>query len=147
MQSRFTSAVLGVAVFVLATGIAEAQTQPKRIGGHPNLNGIWQAMNSANWNLEAHAASALDQFWRLGAIGAVPAGQSVVKEGKIPYKPDALAKRDENRANWPKTDRKPRATCRAFRAPRICRTRSRSCKATATSCSRTRSPRRIVRCT
>src|SRR5262245_32909195 len=100
MQSRFISAVLVTAAFVLAAGAADAQpTQPKRIGGHPNLNGIWQAMNTANWNLEAHAASPLDQFWRLGAIGAVPAGQSVVKEGKIPYKPDALAKRDENRAN------------------------------------------------
>jgi hypothetical protein len=115
MQSRFTSAtlakaVVGLAALVIAAGAAEAQTsQPKRIGGHPNLNGIWQAMNSANWNLEAHAASALDEFWRLGAIGAVPAGQSVVKEGKIPYKPDALAKRDENRANWPKAD--PEAAC------------------------------------
>ena len=112
MQSRFstTLAIIGAAALVVAAGAAEAQTaQPKRIGGHPNLNGIWQAMNSANWNLEAHAATPLDQFWRLGAIGAVPAGQSVVKEGKIPYKPDALAKRDENRANWPKTD--PEAAC------------------------------------
>ena len=66
-------------------------------------------MNSANWNLEGHAASQLKDFWRLGAIGAVPAGQSVVKEGKIPYLPEALARRDENRAGWPKTD--PEAAC------------------------------------
>ena len=42
-------------------------------------------------------------------LGAIPAGQSVVKEGKIPYLPEALARRDENRAGWPKTD--PEAAC------------------------------------
>ena len=26
--------------------------------GKPNLNGIWQAMNSANWDLQAHEAKA-----------------------------------------------------------------------------------------
>jgi len=93
----------------LARGMGADAQPPSRVGGHPNLNGIWQAMNSANWNLEAHAASQLQEFWRLGAIGAVPAGQSVVKEGKIPYLPAALARRDENRAGWPKTD--PEAAC------------------------------------
>ena len=43
------------------------------------------------------------------SCGAIPAGQSVVKEGKIPYLPEALARRDENRAGWPKTD--PEAAC------------------------------------
>ena len=86
------------------------QAAPRRVGGHPNLNGIWQAMNSAHWNLEGHAASQLKDFWRLGATSApIPAGQSVVKEGKIPYLPEALARRDENRAGWPKTD--PEAAC------------------------------------
>jgi hypothetical protein len=100
-------AVLAVAAALPA--IAAAQQAPRRIGGHPNLNGIWQAMGSAHWNLESHAASQLKQFWRLGAIGAIPAGQSVVKEGKIPYRPDAVAKRDANREGWPKTD--PEAAC------------------------------------
>jgi hypothetical protein len=110
MSFRLTSSILAVAVVTALAlpATSEAQT-PKRINGHPNLNGIWQAMNSAYWNLEAHAASPLDQFWRLGAIGAIPAGQSVVKEGKIPYKPEALAQRDDNRANWPKAD--PEAAC------------------------------------
>jgi hypothetical protein len=89
--------------------VGSAQTAPKRIGGHPNLNGLWQSMSTAYWNLEGHAASPLNDFWRLGSIGAIPAGQSVVKEGKIPYKPEALAKREQNRAGWPKTD--PEAAC------------------------------------
>jgi hypothetical protein len=37
------------------------------------MNGIWQAMGSAYWNLEDHSASAT-QFWQLGAIGRDPGG-------------------------------------------------------------------------
>ena len=73
------------------------------------MNGVWQAIGTAYWNLEDHSATALSEFWGLGAIAAVPAGQSVVEGGTIPYLPAALAKRDENRAGWPKTD--PEAKC------------------------------------
>ena len=101
-----------VVALMLATAVplaTDAQPARPRVGGHPNLNGIWQTMSSANWNLEGHAASQNLAFWRLGAIGAIPAGQSVVKEGKIPYRADALARREENRAGWPKTD--PEGAC------------------------------------
>ena len=111
MQQRWVAVLVTAAcVWAASSMSAEAQrARPDRINGKPNLNGIWQAMNTANWNLEAHAAAALTDFWRLGAIAGIPAGLSVVKEGKIPYKPDALAKRDENRAGWPKSD--PEAAC------------------------------------
>jgi hypothetical protein len=105
-------AIIGVAVALLGmsqTGLAQVRERPERIGGKPNLNGIWQAMNTANWNIEGHSAEALDQFWQLGAIGAIPAGQGVVVGGTIPYRPEALAIRDENRAGWPATD--PEAKC------------------------------------
>jgi len=88
---------------------AQQRERPERIAGKPNLNGIWQAMNTAHWNLEGHSAEAIPSFWQLGAIAAIPAGQSVVVGGKIPYKPKALAKRDENRAGWPASD--PEAKC------------------------------------
>ena len=29
---------------------------PRTAGGKPNLNGIWQALNTANYDLEAHVA-------------------------------------------------------------------------------------------
>jgi hypothetical protein len=91
--------------------------RPATIGGHPNFNGIWQALNTANWNLEAHSAQALDDFWGLGAIAAIPAGKSVIKgDGKIPYLPAALKKRDENRATWPASD--PEAKCFMLGIPR-----------------------------
>src|SRR5262245_10241673 len=68
-----------------------------RLNGHPDLNGIWQAMNSANWDLLDHPAQP-GPLWQTGAIGAVPAGQSVVEGGEIPYRPEALKKKQENYA-------------------------------------------------
>jgi len=64
----------------------------------PNLSGIWQVMNTANWDVLGHAAAAgpLAQF---GALGAIPPGQSVVEGGEIPYLPEALVKRKENLAH------------------------------------------------
>jgi hypothetical protein len=73
-------------------------------GGKPNLNGIWQAMNSANWDLEDHSAQP-GPVMQMGAIGAVPAGMGVIEGGgTIPYKPEALAKKKENFANRIKLD-------------------------------------------
>ncbi|HUF72949.1 MAG TPA: hypothetical protein VMR74_08635 [Gammaproteobacteria bacterium] len=100
--------LVGIAVMTLPL-IGSAQERPERINGHPNLNGIWQAMGTAHWNLEAHSAEALDEFWRLGSLAAIPAGRSVVGGGTIPYLPEALAQRDANRAGWPKSD--PEAAC------------------------------------
>ena len=106
--------VFGLVVCVAATTfnssvLAQERERPARIAGKPNLNGIWQAMNTAHWNLEGHSAEGLDEFWQLGAIAAIPAGQSVVVGGTIPYLPEALAQRAENRAGWPASD--PEAKC------------------------------------
>jgi hypothetical protein len=113
MGKHSRSVAVGIGVILIATlpAVVSAQgaNRPERINGHPNLNGIWQAIGSAHWNLEAHPAEALDEFWRLGAMGAIPAGRGVVVGGEIPYLPEAVAKRDENRAGWPATD--PEAAC------------------------------------
>jgi hypothetical protein len=63
--------------------------------GKPDLNGVWQAMNTANWDLLAHGSSA-GPVSSLGAIGAVPPGEGVVEGGVIPYLPAAAAKKKEN---------------------------------------------------
>ena len=97
-------------------GRGAATPRPARIAGKPNLNGIYQAINTAYWNLEDHSASDLKQFWQLGAIAAIPPGQSVVEGGTIPYLPAALKKRAENQAGWPKTD--PEAKCYMGGIPR-----------------------------
>jgi hypothetical protein len=63
---------------------------------NPDLNGVWQAVNSANWDLEPHAAGPSPFPALLGAIGAEPAGLGVVEGGKIPYQDWAAAKKKEN---------------------------------------------------
>ena len=82
-------------------------------GKHPDLNGVWQVMNTANYNIEPHASSAALQMrpgpvvpvpakdvLALGAVGSVPAGLGVVEGGAIPYTPEALKQRDANKADW-----------------------------------------------
>lgn len=81
---------------------------PRRADGKPDLNGIWQAVNSANWNLEPHAAEQ-GPTEALGAIGAVPPGTGVVEGGSIPYLPAAAEQRDANYENRRTED--PEAKC------------------------------------
>jgi hypothetical protein len=77
------------------------------------LNGIWQALNEANYDIELHIARpalALQPgpygpvpaaaVLPLGAVGAVPPGVGVVEGGELPYKPEALAMKKENQENW-----------------------------------------------
>jgi hypothetical protein len=93
-----------------------AAARPAQIAGHPNFNGVWQAIGTAHWNLEDHSASAT-QFWQLGAMFAIPAGQTViVGGGTIPYTPAGLKKREENMKGWPKSD--PEAKCYMAGIPR-----------------------------
>src|SRR4029077_178484 len=66
--------------------------------GKPNLNGIWQAVNTANWDLQGHAART-GLVVALGAVGAEPGGLGVVEGEEIPYLPAAAAKKKENFAN------------------------------------------------
>src|ERR1700748_158050 len=92
-------------ILVLAASSAAAQTYrgPRMPDGKPNLNGIWQAMNTANWDLEGHSAQA-GQVVSLGATGAEPPGIGVVEGGEIPYLPAAAQKKKENYANRLKLD-------------------------------------------
>jgi hypothetical protein len=130
MRNRLAGALMMSAM--LLTGIAAQGPprldRPERISGHPDFNGVWQALNTAYWNLEAHSAEGMtgapgspgspgsNDFWQLGAIAAIPAGRSVVRGGTIPYLPDALAKRNQNRAAWPAAD--PEAKCYMLGVPR-----------------------------
>ena len=122
MHNRFilTTATAATILFA-ASGAAPAQQlgRPATISRHPNFNGIWQALNTAYWNVESHSVEALSKdVWQLGAIGVIPAGQSVLRGGgAIPYLPEALKKRDENRSKWPAAD--PEAKCYMLGVPRV----------------------------
>jgi hypothetical protein len=79
---------------------APAYRAPRLAGTqNPDLNGIWEAVNSANWDLEPHAAAPSPFPAILGEYGAQPAGQGVVEGGKIPYQPWAAEKKKENFKN------------------------------------------------
>jgi hypothetical protein len=64
----------------------------------PDLTGIWQALNTANWDLQAHGAQPGPDS-SIGAMGAVAPGPGVVEGGEIPYLPAAAATRKENFKN------------------------------------------------
>ncbi|NJN50881.1 MAG: hypothetical protein HC809_02955 [Gammaproteobacteria bacterium] len=100
-----------------------------KVAGKPDLNGVWQVLNTANYDIEAHSArSAMatrpgpfgpvpaKPVLALGAVGAVPAGMGVVDGGEVPYQPWALAKKKENQANW--LDRDPEIKCYLPGVPR-----------------------------
>ena len=87
-----------VAVLCLAAVPVSGQTANRAArmpDGKPNLNGIWQAMNTANWDLQEHA-SRPGLVVALGAEGAEPGGPGVVEGGEIPYLPAAKEKKKAN---------------------------------------------------
>ncbi len=81
---------------VTTPGQFAAYTPPRTADGKPDLNGIWQSLTTANWDLEAHSARAGAYSELTGAWGAQPGGQSVIEGGVIPYRPEALARRKAN---------------------------------------------------
>ncbi len=106
--------ILAAVVFLLAASPAFAQapanmppyTPPKTADGHPDIQGIWQVLNTAAWDLQDHGA-------RLG----VPAGKGVVTGNELPYKPEALAKKKENESKRATLD--PESKCYLSGVPRI----------------------------
>jgi hypothetical protein len=108
--------VLAAAISAFA-GQASKQHKAGAESKHPDLNGIWQALNEADYDLEAHNARPAmavrpgpygpvpaQPVLALGAVGAVPPGMGVVEGGEIPYKPEALAQKKKNQENWLTSD-------------------------------------------
>ncbi|HME06315.1 MAG TPA: hypothetical protein VKG25_04660 [Bryobacteraceae bacterium] len=108
---------------------AQTYRAPRAPDHKPDLNGIWQALNEANYDLEAHMARAALQLspgpfgpvpaksvLTLGAVGAVPPGMGVVEGGEIPYKPEALAIKKQNQQDW--ANRDPEIKCYLPGVPR-----------------------------
>ena len=113
MSSRLTLSLFAAAAAIVIAGLwltaaptsAPAQAyQPARTAdGKPDLNGIWQALNTANWDIQDHPAKQ-GAVTSLGAAFSVPAGKGVVEGNEIPYLPEAAAKKRENAANWLTSD-------------------------------------------
>lgn len=99
MKTFMAAAVMMIAGLILQITPASAQTTsstaPRTPDGKPNLNGIWQALNEANWDIQPHAAQP-GPVLALGAEGAVPPGLGIIEGGEIPYLPGMAAKQKEN---------------------------------------------------
>ena len=126
---RTTFSLWAIIALGAATLAAQVYRAPRGAGGKPDLNGIWQAMNEANYDLEGHVArpamalrpgpySAVPAapVLALGAVGAVPPGIGVVEGGEIPYKPGALAQKRQNQQDW--LNRDPEIKCYLPGVPR-----------------------------
>ena len=107
-RESLLSAIAAMAVAAFTAVPAMAQS---------DLNGIWQALNEANYDIEGHTARpalALQPgpygpvpaapVLAMGAVGAVPPGLGVVEGGPLPYRPEALAKKKTNLENWLTSD-------------------------------------------
>ena len=136
LRRRWMVVMTGVAA-VVALSVARPATQGTRvdrIDGRPNFSGIWQANNEANWDLQAHEARAAAvmqpgvypyDFAQVpaapslpfGAAGGVPGSLGVVQgDGQIPYKREALARKQDNAARW--LDHDPELKCQLPGVPR-----------------------------
>lgn len=93
----FSVTAAGLGLLMAATP-TPAYRAPRSADGKPDWNGIWQSLNTANWDIQGHAARA-SQVVALGAAGAVPAGLGVIEGNEILYLPAAVAKKKENFEN------------------------------------------------
>lgn len=88
-----------VGLFSITQVAAQSGEIPRTPNGKPDLSGIWQAMTSAHYDIEPHAASEGPHPGLMGALSATPAGLGIVEGGRIPYNEQALRVRDANKAN------------------------------------------------
>jgi hypothetical protein len=123
------AAAIVAAGFLIQSPVETQSARPARVGGKPNMNGIWQALNTANYDILSHQAKAAlafrpgpvvpvpaAQVVALGAVGAVPAGNGIVEGDEIPYLPEAAKKQKENQEHW--LDRDPEIKCYLPGVPR-----------------------------
>ncbi len=93
-QSAMVAGVVGLCIAYGSELAVQTQAQRPAAGfarmadGKPDLNGVWQALNSASWDIQDHNAQ---EGW--------PAGIGIVEGNTIPYTPDALKKKQANYQN------------------------------------------------
>jgi hypothetical protein len=104
-----TLAVLALLSSTFAAGqaVPPRYVPPRTSDGRPDLQGFWQVLNTAAWNLQTH-----DAEW------GIPAGLGVVDGNEIPYLPAALTRKEENFAKRATAD-PTTVSCKMAGVPRI----------------------------
>jgi len=125
MRNRLrTTIIASAAAAVVAVGMSftvqsvegqQGYQAPQTADGKPDLNGIWQAVSSAHFDVEPHAAR-FGPVVEMAAHGAIPGGLGIVQGGEIPYRPEARAKQQENLQHW--LERDPATKCYMPGVPR-----------------------------
>jgi hypothetical protein len=115
---------------------APAYRATRTVDGKPNLDGIWQALNTANWDIQTHAARPAlavvpgagpsdhvpaAPALALGAMAGVPGGLGVVEGNEIPIRRGRRRKRRRTSSTRSPATRKSNVSCRVCHAPRTCR--------------------------
>jgi hypothetical protein len=104
--------LVSVGLWLMPTRIAgQARTAPRGTlsrtpNVRPDLSGVWQALNTAAWDIQDHHAQL---FPGLPARFGMAGGQGVVEDSEVPYQPWALAQKKENYENRMTAD--PEAKC------------------------------------
>jgi hypothetical protein len=98
MRNQLSLAAGLLLAMIPVVGQTAASRIPRMPDGKPNLNGIWQTMNTANWDLETHGPATAPVV-AMGAQGATPPGLGVVEGNEIPYLPAAAKTKEANYAN------------------------------------------------
>jgi hypothetical protein len=113
MQSRLRSVMIAVGTAIVVNVLwltagsmsgqtpappagAQAYRAPRAPDGHPDLNGIWQAFTTANWDILSHPAEPGLRPDIMGAYGSQPGGLGIVEGDELPYRPEALAQKKKN---------------------------------------------------
>ena len=90
----FKNATVAIVLSFVPAGVQAQAVKSAAAGVHrladgkPDLSGIWEALNTASFDIQDHG----------GQLG-IPPGQGVVEGNEIPYQPWAMAKKKENFAN------------------------------------------------
>ena len=132
VQVSLVAAVAAATFALVSSPRVEGQARTAgipRLNGKPDLNGLWQAINSANYDIQAHTAKAALQMRpgpvvpvpakeviAFGAVGAIPSGIGVVEGDELPYNAEGLKKKQDNQANW--VTRDPEIKCYLPGVPR-----------------------------
>jgi hypothetical protein len=97
MRTGFRAPLVVAVTLAAALGVTGAAQAPRlrAADGKANLNGIWQAMNEANWDIEGHSAGP-GRVLALGAEDAQVPGLGIVEGGPLPYLPAAATKKKAN---------------------------------------------------